>query len=401
MTETTPLVSDRQARLVHRLASTFYGLAATAAVIGQTWVAVDHLPWPDGMSVVWRVAATAPFAVVLELLAVVLAVMSDYRLRLGERAVGIRAFSATVAIVATGVIVLGHREDIYLAAGFGTLSAAAYLLALVHMAARRRDALRAAGQLAQVAPAYGLYRRLRHPVLTARASELARERGLGLYESLRAAELELRAARRRPAIAAAVESAIRASHDDPRMAEIAVSTLDLDRIAAELELQADYAGWAARLAPAVTAPQADVSAPEDESPLYVPGAWVTHSGDSPARLVTHSGESPESPVAIADSPAPTSSDSPGDSPESAGKSAGGTSQRVTHSGDSPRSVPAELIERARGVSDDPEVRMAWLWHATEGRASGRELARAGDVSASTGIRRASQWRSQPPADPRR
>lgn len=262
----TSLATTGQARLVHRLAVTFYGLAAAAAVIGQTWVAVDHLPWPDTLAPVWRVAAVLPFALVLELLAVVLATMSDYRMRLGERAVGIRAFSAAVAVVATGVIVIGHgQHDLYLAIGFGALSGAAYLLALVHMSMRRRDALRAAGQLAQVAPAYGLYRRLRHPVLTARAAELARERGLGLYESLRAAELELRAERRRPAIAAAVESAIRAEHDDPRMAEIAVSTLDLDRIAEELERAADYAGWAERLAPAVTAPAPD-TAPDMTAP---------------------------------------------------------------------------------------------------------------------------------------
>lgn len=399
MTETaTPLVSDRlvsdrQARLVHRLATAFYAAAATGAVIAQTMVAMAHIPWSESIALPVRVLVSGAGAATLELLAVVLAVMADYRMRLGERAVAVRVFSALVAIVATGVIVIGHHHDLYLATALATLSAAAYLLALVHMAARRRDALRAAGMLAQVPPSYGLLRWIRRPVLTARAAELARVQGLGLRESLTQAELELRAERRRPAIAAAVESAIRSSHDDPRMAEIAVSTLDLDRIAAELAATADYAGWAARLAPAVTAP------PEDESPLYVPGAWVTHSGDSPARLVTHSGESP---VAIADSPAPTPSDSPADSGESPGESAGGgTSQRVTHSGDSPRSVPAELIERARGVSDDPEVRMAWLWHATEGRASGRELARAGDVSASTGIRRASQWRSQPPADPRR
>lgn len=277
----TSLATTGQARLVHRLAVTFYGLAAAAAVIGQTWVAVDHLPWPDTLAPVWRVAAVLPFALVLELLAVVLATMSDYRMRLGERAVGIRAFSAVVAVVATGVIVIGHGQshDLYLAIGFGTLSGAAYLLALVHMSMRRRDALRAAGQLAAVAPAYGLYRRLRHPVLTARAAELARERGLGLYESLRAAELELRAERRRPAIAAAVESAIRSSHDDPRMAEIAVSTLDLDRIAEELAATADYAGWAKRLAPAVTAPAPD-TAPDMTAPLT--GHGTGHEADTGA-----------------------------------------------------------------------------------------------------------------------
>lgn len=278
----TSLATTGQARLVHRLAVTFYGVAAAAAVIGQTWVAVDHLPWPDTLAPVWRVAAVLPFALVLELLAVVLATMSDHRMRLGERAVGIRSFSAAVAVVATGVIVIGHgQHDLYLAIGFGALSGAAYLLALVHMSMRRRDALRAAGQLAAVAPAYGLYRRLRNPVLTARAAELARERGLGLYESLRAAEAALRAERRRPAIAAAVEAAIRSSHDDPRMAEIAVSTLDLDRIADELAATADYAGWAAQLAPAVTAPPSDMSAPETGHEADMPSG---HGADTEADM---------------------------------------------------------------------------------------------------------------------
>lgn len=261
----TSLATTGQARLVGRLSTAFYAAAAAAAVIGQTWVAVDHLPWPDTLAPVWRVLVSGAGAATLELLAVVLAVMADYRMRLGERAVAVRVFSAAVAIVATGVIVIGHHHDLYLAAAFGTLSAAAYLLALVHMAARRRDALRAAGLLAQVPPSFGLYRWVRRPVLTARAAELARERGLGLYESLRAAELELRAERRRPAIAAAVEAAIRSSHDDPRMAEIAVSTLDLDRIAEELAATADYAGWAKRLAPAVTAPAPD-TAPDMTAP---------------------------------------------------------------------------------------------------------------------------------------
>ena len=242
-----------------RLAVAFYATAAAGAAIGQVWVAMTHIPWPDGLPVGWRLAAVLPFAVCLELLAMVLAAMADQRMRMGERALGFRVFSAAVAVLAVGIIVAGHWGDPYTVAAFGGLSVSAYLLWLLHSAARRRDALRAAGRLAEVAPSYGLVRWLRHPVWTARAAELARERGLGVYESLRAAEQELRAARRRPAIAAAVEQAIRAEHPDPRMAQIAVTTLDLDRIARELERAADYAGWAARLAPAVTAPPSDMS----------------------------------------------------------------------------------------------------------------------------------------------
>jgi hypothetical protein len=185
------------------------------------------------------------------------------------------------------------------------LSCSAYLLWLLHSAARRRDALRAAGKLADTAPHYGLWRRLRYPVWTARAAELAREgrvdavggwRPLGLYESLRAARLAMRDEKRRPAIAGAVEQVVRADQRDARMAEVAVRTLDLDRLAAELAGRVDYGAWADRLAPAVAAslPSAAVtvarkeaaggcgdSSPEPTSPASAPGS-ETGGGRVPA-----------------------------------------------------------------------------------------------------------------------
>jgi hypothetical protein len=247
-----------------RLAYWFYGVAAAGAVIGQTWVAVGHLPWGSGVPLWARVAVVLPFAVCLELLAMALAAMADERMRLGERAYGFRVFSAAVAAVAVGIQVAGHWPNVYWSGVFGVLSSSAYLLWLLHGAARRRDALRAAGKLADIAPAYGLWRRVRHPVWTARAAELAREgrvdtaggrwRPLGLYESLRAAQVVMGDEKRRPAIAGAVEQVVRADQRDPRMAEVAVRTLDLDRLAAELADRVDYGAWADRLAPAVTAP---------------------------------------------------------------------------------------------------------------------------------------------------
>ena len=237
-----------------RLAYAFYGVAATGAVVGQVWVALQRIEWSPGLPVAARVAAVLPFALCIELLAMALAAMADERARLGERAYGLRVFSAVVAVLAVSIIVAGHWPHLYLTTAFGALSGSAYLLWLLHSAARRRDALRAAGVLDTVAPAYGWYRRLRHPVLTARAGELARaSRGeLGLHASLRAAELALRAEARRPALAAAVEKAVRADHDDPLRAEIEARTLDLDAIARELEARADYGWWADRLAPART-----------------------------------------------------------------------------------------------------------------------------------------------------
>lgn len=247
-----------------RLAYWFYGTAATGAVIGQTWVAVIHVPWPASVPLYARVAAVLPFALCLELLAMALAAMADDRMQRGERAYGFRIFSAIVATVAVGILIAGHWPHLYWSAGFGVLSTSAYMLWVLHSAARRRDAQRAAGKLADTAPDYGLWRRVRHPIRTARAAELARAgcidavtgawRPLSLYESLHATELAVRDEKRRPAIAHAVEQVVRADHDDPRMAEIAVHTLDLDRLAAELAQRVDYRAWAQRLAPAITAP---------------------------------------------------------------------------------------------------------------------------------------------------
>ncbi|WP_371871292.1 hypothetical protein [Phytohabitans rumicis] len=157
-----------------RLAYWFYTVAAAGAVIGQTWVAVTHIPWNSSLPTAARVAAVLPFALCLEMLAMALAAMADQRMRLGERAYGFRVFSTTVAAVAVGILIAGHWPHLYWSAGFGLLSAAAYLLWLLHAAARRRDALRATGKLADTAPDYGLWRRLRYPLSTARAAELAR-----------------------------------------------------------------------------------------------------------------------------------------------------------------------------------------------------------------------------------
>lgn len=247
-----------------RWAYPFYAVAVTGAVIGQTWVALEHLSWSPAVPVPVRVLMVLPFALCLELLAMALAAMADERMRLGERAYGLRVFSSAVAAVAVGIQVAGHWPDLYWADVFGVLSSSAYALWMLHAAARRRDALRAAGKLADTAPDYGLWRRIRHPILTARAAELAREghrdattgqwRPLALFESLRAAEQAISAEKRRPAVARAVAEVVRADQHDPRMADIAVRTLDLDRLAAELASRVNYCAWANRLAPAITAP---------------------------------------------------------------------------------------------------------------------------------------------------
>ncbi|MDT5040103.1 MAG: hypothetical protein QOE51_1088, partial [Actinoplanes sp.] len=297
-----------------RLAYWFYGVAAAGAVLGQTWVAVGHLPWGSAVPFWVRVVAVLPFAVCLELLAMALAALADERLRLGERAYGFRTFSAAVAVVAVGIQVVGHWPDVYWSGVFGVLSSSAYLLWLLHSAARRRDALRAAGKLADTAPDYGLWRRVRHPVWTARAAELARQgrvdgtngrwRALGLFESLQAAQLVMADEKRRPAIAGAVEQVVRADKRDPQMAEVAVRTLDLDRLAAELAGRVDYSAWADRLAPAVAAPAA-IPAVSGAIPSQIPA--VTAAIPSPDAVVTAAVSSPNAVVTAPPSPQPPSS----------------------------------------------------------------------------------------------
>ncbi|MFF5293022.1 hypothetical protein [Paractinoplanes globisporus] len=297
--EPAPDETPRERWSPTRFAYSFYALAATGAVIGQTRVALRHLDWPPDVPIWARVVAVLPFAFCLELLAMALAAMADERLRLGERAYGLRSFSAAVAIVAAGIQIIGHWPDLYWSSVFGTLSGSAYLLWMLHTAARRRDALRAAAKLASTAPDYGLWRRVRHPLRTARAAELAREgrtdpetgmwRPLGLFESLRAAELLTRDEKRRPAVAAAVAEVIQADQPNLYMAAVAVKTLDLDRLAAELAARVDYDSWADRLAPAITAPSAfpaEASHPPEPASTH-PTAANGRAGDAPRQREDH------------------------------------------------------------------------------------------------------------------
>lgn len=303
-----------------RWAYSFYAVAASGAVIGQSWVALDHLPLPPGVPIAVRVLAVLPFALCMELLAMTLAAMADERMRLGERAYGLRVFSTLVAVVAVGIQVVGHWPDLYWSSVFGVLSGSAYALWLLHAAARRRDALRAAGKLADTVPDYGLRRRMCHPIFTARAAELAREgrrdpatgtwRPLGLYESLRATELAIGDEKRRPAVARAVEQVVRVDQRDPHLAEVAVHTLDLDRLAAELAARVDYPAWADRLAPAITAP-APLSSGRD---AYDPAAPTWASGEAAPEQPHHRPAPPDPDVTATTGPEPEHQPEPGPDP---------------------------------------------------------------------------------------
>lgn len=209
----------------------FYTVVAGVALAGQTGAAVHWLHWST--------IAAVPAVGALELGGIALAARSDYRRRLGERAVAARALSTAVAVFAVVFNWLGHGS--HLQGGFfAGMSALGYAVWLINAGDRRRDQLRKDGKLAQVAPAYGLAQWLRHPWLTRRARALAVEfPALGLYGSLAKAAADLRTERRQAAITELLGRRL-AEGRDPLAADIAVTVYDLDRIATALADRADY-----------------------------------------------------------------------------------------------------------------------------------------------------------------
>jgi hypothetical protein len=260
-----------------KVAYAFYATAAAAALVGQVWAGVSHIPWPDsGFSQFLKIIIVTPAVAVLELGGVATAALADLRRRKGEQAYAYRAMSFFAALVAVVFNVVGHwrPEERFLAFGFGGLSAFAYVLWLIHSSARRRDALRRAGQMRETGPVYGVIQWLREPKLTWLARSLAIEHGYGLYESLRAAHHQIRNRSRREAIAGTVAEYIRSEHQDERLAKIAETTYDPDRLAGMLEERINYEVITNKLTKAISPPPEQ---PEDE-PRIPAAVWVLEGG---------------------------------------------------------------------------------------------------------------------------
>jgi len=237
---------------INALAYTFYAVAVAGAIGGQAWVATEQLPWPDDVQPWLPWAVGLGLAMVLELLGVVTASMADWRRRLGEEAYALMAFSGLIAAAATAINVLGHGNNLYAAAGFGLLSASAYVLYLFHSAMRRRDALRDRDAMAPPAPVYGWRQWRAEPEVTRRARQLAEANpSLGVHGSLAMARQQVRLEKRQKAIATALRAKL-ARSVDPLTATIAVHTYDLDQIAAHLAAEADYDGLTALIAADIT-----------------------------------------------------------------------------------------------------------------------------------------------------
>jgi hypothetical protein len=232
----------------------FYGLTATAALVGQVWAASErlpgHLPQPIPALIM------TPIVSIIEVGGVAMAARADLRRRLGETATGYRILSAIVAVFAVLFNWFGHYQQgvpSWWSWLFAGLSALGYSVWLLHSGDRRRDALRADGKLATTPPVYGIVRWIRQPGLTRLARNLALAHGYGLYESLTAARQQVRDDTRRTALAGHLRTLIKARHDNPLLAAIVTTTYDLDRLADEIAAHADYEGWAreigAQLAP--------------------------------------------------------------------------------------------------------------------------------------------------------
>ncbi|HEY4571836.1 MAG TPA: hypothetical protein VIH10_20340, partial [Kribbella sp.] len=247
---------------------------------------------------------------VLELGGVATAALADLRRRKGEQAYAYRAMSFFAALVAVVFNVVGHwrPEERFLAFGFGGLSAFAYVLWLIHSSARRRDALRRAGQMRETGPVYGVVQWIREPKTTWLARSLAIEHGYSLYESLRAAQHQIRNRSRREAIAGTVAEYIRSEHQDERLAKIAETTYDPDRLAGMLEERINYEVITNKLTKAISPP------PEPEDRPAVPAAvWVLEGGQPRRADGTGVGLRDDDAwtgelMAIVDQPDPTDSD---------------------------------------------------------------------------------------------
>lgn len=125
-----------------------YSAAVASAVFGQVSVATGRYGWAP-----WRALVLAGF---IELMALAMALTAN-RLRLrGERALAPRVLTWVFAGFAAVVNVWGHLTDPLMAIGLGAASLGGITLWEIRSSARHRDALRAAGQLAEPLPPLGM-----------------------------------------------------------------------------------------------------------------------------------------------------------------------------------------------------------------------------------------------------
>jgi hypothetical protein len=200
-------------------ATAFYCAVACFALIGNVIASATWIDWP------WQLRA--PLVGVFELGGVAVLAFADDRRKKGETALVAQGMSASVAVGAVALNWLGHPSHIT-GGVFATLSALGYGFWLLMSNARRRDHLRAAGDLPPKSPKYGVIRWLSAPTLIRRARQLALEDpDLGLFGSIAAAREETRQNAARAALREALADALTGSVD-PAYRAIALSAYDLD-----------------------------------------------------------------------------------------------------------------------------------------------------------------------------
>lgn len=233
--------TNLRGRAADWLTAAFYAAVVAIAGVGCALAAVA---WSD-----WELWAILPAVGVLELAALSLLFRADHRRRLGERAVAYRVLAVAVGSLAIGINWFGHLDGSRIdAAFFAGFSALGLGMALLMSGDRRRDHLRHVGQLPPTTPAYGPWQWARHPWLTRRARALAlRTPALGLYGSLEAAAEQKRTEQRHAALKALLVDMIGRRYEDPLVAQVVVTTLDLDDVTRRFAAAADVNAVVAEL----------------------------------------------------------------------------------------------------------------------------------------------------------
>src|SRR5256885_330704 len=120
------------------IGAAFYSTVALIALVGQSAAAREWLHWPLGFAV--------PAVAALELGGIALSALGEVRRRRGERALAAGMLSAAVAVFAVAFNGIGPHAPRQ-GAFFAGMSALGYGVWLINAGARRRDQLRADGNL--------------------------------------------------------------------------------------------------------------------------------------------------------------------------------------------------------------------------------------------------------------
>lgn len=387
-------------RTTAKLRKGFYIVVLLIALGGQVSGATEALKMP------WEVALPAVGA--LELGGMVVLANADVRRRLGEHAILVRLLSAAIALGAVSFNWLAHAN--HLEGGFyGGMSLLGYLVYLMNTANKRRDRLRAKGQLPPTPPAYGAVQWLRDPWLTRRARALAlANQNLDLYGSLAAARSQARADRQEATIAKAVAARVKKAAG-PTLARIAVATYDMNEVAKRVARDADYDGLARFISADLTADklageptQKPAREPAQQDSLAALVEVVTPT--QPVRVEAVVGRPKRQVPAVLDG---VWADLVSQHPSVYGAAQNGSrepAQRAVREPRPARAVAAQSRPTSRRtkrltVSVDPKDRLAQEYVALRkslGREpSGTELGKAAGVSRST----AKRWKSQNGGEP--